>query len=159
MSKRAHSLVLLALGAVALVGVDAGVSKAQPMRQGREIARKIVLCDTQEQAKEILEQHATEGFAAGAVTYFKWKRTMNEQNQPSCDQGVWRFTPVRLVARFDQLEFGDDQKSAARGPRAASAQIAVRVEIRPRGAVSDCEVFQARARRLLKLIRSYFAAT
>jgi diguanylate cyclase (GGDEF)-like protein len=57
------------------------------------------------------------------------------------------------------LEFGDDQKSTARGPRSASAQISVRVEIRPRGAVNDCEVFQARARRLLKLIRSYFAAT
>ena len=109
MKVRAKSWLLLALGAVALVAVDAGVSQAQQMRQGREIARKIVLCDTQEQAKEILETHATEGFAAGAVTYFKWKRTMNEENQPSCDQGVWRFKPLRRVARFDQLEFGDEK--------------------------------------------------
>jgi hypothetical protein len=109
MKERANSWFWLALGAVALVAVDAGVSQAQPMRQGREIARKIVLCDTQEQAKEILETHAMEGFAAGAVTYFKWKRTMNEENQPSCDQGVWRFKPLRRVARFDQLEFGDEK--------------------------------------------------
>jgi hypothetical protein len=109
MKERANSWFWLALGAVALVAVDAGVSQAQPMRQGREIARKIVLCDTQEQAKEILEMHAMEGFAAGAVTYFKWKRTMNEENQPSCDQGVWRFKPLRRVARFDQLEFGDEK--------------------------------------------------
>ena len=109
MKVRANSWFLLALGAVALVALDAGVSQAQPLRQGREIARKIVLCDTQEQAKEILETHATEGFAAGAVTYFKWKRTMNEENQPSCDQGVWRFKPVRRLARFDQLEFGDEK--------------------------------------------------
>ena len=109
MNERAHSWFLLALSAVALVAVDAGVSQAQPMKEGREIARKIVLCDTQEQAKEILQTHAMEGFAAGAVAYFKWKRTMNEQNQPSCDQGVWRFKPVRRVARFDQLEFGDEK--------------------------------------------------
>jgi diguanylate cyclase (GGDEF)-like protein/putative nucleotidyltransferase with HDIG domain/PAS domain S-box-containing protein len=61
--------------------------------------------------------------------------------------------PVDLI-----LEFGDDQKVSARNPRSASAQITVKVEIRPRGAVSDPEVFQARARRLLKLLRSYFAA-
>ncbi len=109
MKVRANSWFVLALGADALVSDGAGVSQAHPMRQGREIARKIVLCDTQEQAKEILQTHAMEGFAAGAVTYFKWKRTMNELNQPSCDQGVWRFTPVRRVARFDQLEFGDEK--------------------------------------------------
>jgi diguanylate cyclase (GGDEF)-like protein/PAS domain S-box-containing protein len=58
-----------------------------------------------------------------------------------------------------KLEFDHDAKATGRSAASASKQVEVRVEIRPRGGVTDPDVFQARARRLLKLLRAYFAAT
>jgi hypothetical protein len=57
------------------------------------------------------------------------------------------------------LEFGEPTKVSSKGPLSASKQIPVHVEIRPLGWISDPDIFQARARRVLKLLRSFFAAT
>jgi len=109
MRENVKGWLLLALSAVAFLAVGVSVAKSQSLKEGRDVAHKIVLCDTQAQAREILETHASEGFAAGAVTYFKWLRHRNAEDEPSCQQGIWRFTPVRRLARFAALEFGDEK--------------------------------------------------
>jgi diguanylate cyclase (GGDEF)-like protein/PAS domain S-box-containing protein/putative nucleotidyltransferase with HDIG domain len=61
--------------------------------------------------------------------------------------------PVELV-----VEFGNDPPNLPRSRRVASQQVPVSVRIRPLGWVRSTKVFQARARRVMNIMRSYFAA-
>lgn len=49
-------------------------------------------------------------------------------------------------------------KGNAKNPAAASTRVPVHVIVRPRGWVRNSEVFQSRAKRVIKALRSYFAA-
>ena len=61
--------------------------------------------------------------------------------------------PVELT-----VEFGEEELSGRGGVRAAR-KVPIQVVIRPVGWVRKAEVFQSRARSVLKLLRSYFVAT
>jgi len=61
--------------------------------------------------------------------------------------------PIVLV-----IENGDEEPPATGQRKAAARQASIRVEIRPLGRFPSAEVFQARAMRALKMLRSYFAA-
>jgi diguanylate cyclase (GGDEF)-like protein len=57
-----------------------------------------------------------------------------------------------------EVEFGDQSNERGRKQRAAAQFVGVDVRIRPLGWVRDAEAFQARSKRVLKVLRSYFAA-
>jgi diguanylate cyclase (GGDEF)-like protein/putative nucleotidyltransferase with HDIG domain/PAS domain S-box-containing protein len=69
--------------------------------------------------------------------------------------GGWGSTddrqPVSVCVRFSN-------KRAGKNSTAASTRVPVEVTIRPRGRVPNSEKFQSRAKRVLKALRSYFAA-
>ncbi len=55
------------------------------------------------------------------------------------------------------VEFGDDRSS--KGRRGGLRQTTVSVKIQPIGRIADATQFQQRARRVMRLLRSYFAAS
>jgi len=57
-----------------------------------------------------------------------------------------------------EIEFGDQTPGRSKPSRSASRQVDVEVRVRPLGWIRDVEVFQARAKRVMKVLRSYFAA-
>ena len=61
--------------------------------------------------------------------------------------------PVELEVEFDDTPVG-----APRGGSAQSLPVCVNVRIRPLGWIRNADVFQGRARRVLKELRSFFAA-
>ena len=69
--------------------------------------------------------------------------------------GSWGSTddrqPVSIHVTFST-------KGTKKNPAAASTRVPVHVTVRPRGWVRDDEVFQSRAKRVIKALRSYFAA-
>lgn len=61
--------------------------------------------------------------------------------------------PVELT-----IEFGNEPTASGLRRRTASKQVPIEVCIRPIGWIRDSQVFQERAKRAIKLLRSYFAA-
>ncbi len=57
-----------------------------------------------------------------------------------------------------ELSFGEEQSPSAGIRRGASQLVEVRVKIRPLGWIKDSGIFRGRAERVLKELRSYFAA-
>lgn len=76
------------------------------------------------------------------------------------DLGLWPFwgsiderRPVEL-----ELEIGEPGHGSGRPHRVAARQVTVQAKVRPLGWVRNSHVFQLRAKRVLKVLRSYFAA-
>ncbi len=61
--------------------------------------------------------------------------------------------PVEL-----EIEFGQEHEMFIRGRRSVSRRVEIRICVRPLGWVRDVEAFQARARRITRILRSYFLA-
>src|SRR5690606_29385031 len=57
-----------------------------------------------------------------------------------------------------EIEFGEEASGHVRR-RSGSPEVPVEVRIRPLGWIRSSDVFQSRARRVIKLLRAYFAAS
>ena len=71
--------------------------------------------------------------------------------------GFWGGTDERRPVEL-QIEFGEEQPSETTGRRGASHPVEVKVRIRPLGRIRDPEIFRERAKRVMKLLRSFFVA-
>jgi diguanylate cyclase (GGDEF)-like protein/putative nucleotidyltransferase with HDIG domain len=70
---------------------------------------------------------------------------------------MWGMTDDRRPVELE-IEFGDERVSPIPSRRSTIPQVAIHASIRPLGWIRKSDIFQKRARRVMKFIREYFAA-
>lgn len=62
-----------------------------------------VLCDTEEQALEILTTHRYEGLDKAKLVYMRFNTERNESNEPRCAQGAYVVIIIKEVASLEDM--------------------------------------------------------
>ena len=70
---------------------------------------------------------------------------------------MWGMTDDRRPVELE-IEFGDERTSPIPSRRSTIPQVAIHASIRPLGWIRKSDIFQKRARRVMKFLREYFAA-